>query len=257
MPPAMLMLGTMSLGLIIGSFLTVCIRRLPRGESIIAPRSACPACRQPIRWYDNVPLLSFILLRGRCRACRASIPIRYPLVELLNGLGYVAIASRFGYGWEAVVYAVFLSALLAVTWIDWDHQIIPDAITLPGILMGLACSTWVLPVGFLNAFIGVMVGGGVLLAMAWLSPLLFGKEGLGGGDIKLLAMIGAFLGWQYALGTLMIASIAGSIVGIGLMAMRILQKGQYIPFGPYLALGALVSLFYGPEILSWYVGVIR
>ena len=253
----MLDVAVFFLGIIIGSFLTVCVHRLPRERSIVAPRSACPECHQPIRWYDNVPLLSFILLRGCCRNCQASISPRYPIIELTNGVGYVLVFEYFGWGWPAVIYAVFFSALLTITWIDWDHFLIPDVITLPGIVVGLLAASFVLPVGFVNSLIGILVGGGVLLLMAWISPYLFGKEGLGGGDIKLLAMVGAFLGWPYALGTLMIASVAGSIVGISLMALKLLKKGQYIPFGPYLALGAVVSLFWGPPMLAWYVSTMH
>jgi len=179
------------------------------------------------------------------------------MVELVNGVGYLAILWRFGWGWPALVYGIFFSALFTITWIDSDHLIIPDAITLPGIIFGVLCSLWILPVGLVNSLVGVIVGGGVLLAMAWISPFLFGKEGLGGGDIKLLAMVGAFLGWQLALATLMIASILGALVGVGLMAVSAMKRGQYMPFGPYLALGAVISLLFGPEILAWYLGVIQ
>jgi leader peptidase (prepilin peptidase)/N-methyltransferase len=250
-------LGVFVFGAIIGSFLTVCIYRLPREQSVITPRSACPECGRTIRWYDNVPVLSFMLLGGRCRNCRASIPYRYPLVELVNGVGYVAILWGFGWGWPTLVYGLFFSALLTVTLIDLDHLMIPDVITLPGIVLGVVCSWWVLPVGLLNSLIGVIVGGGVLLAMAWISPFLFGKEGLGGGDIKLLAMVGAFLGWQLALTTLMIASILGALVGVGLLSVSAMKRGQYLPFGPFLSLGAVLSLLFGHEILMWYLGVIQ
>ena len=257
LPFGIMELGVFVFGTIIGSFLTVCIYRLPREQSIVAPRSACPECGRNIRWYDNVPVLSFILLGGRCRNCRSSIPYRYPIVELVNGVGYVAILWGFGWGWPALAYGIFFSALLIIAWIDWDYLIIPDAITLPGIIFGVLSSLWILPVGFVNSLLGVIVGGGVLLAMAWISPFLFGKEGLGGGDIKLLAMVGAFLGWQLALATLMIASILGALVGLGLMAVGAMKRGQYMPFGPYLALGAVISLLFGPEIMAWYLGVMQ
>ena len=245
------------LGLIIGSFLTVCIYRVPRELSIVSPRSACVSCNQTICWYDNIPILSFLLLRGRCRYCQASILPRYPIIELSNGLGYMAVLWRFGWGWESVVYATFFSALLTITWIDWDHQIIPDVISLPGIILGILAASTVLPTGFVNSMIGVLVGGGVLLFMAWISPFLFGKEGLGGGDIKLLAMVGAFLGWQAALATLMLASIVGAVIGIVLLAFKVLKRGQYIPFGPYLALGAVLALFFGADMMDWYFGRFR
>lgn len=254
LPFGIIELGGFLFGIIIGSFLTVCIYRLPRRKSIVAPRSACPECGHSISWYDNVPLLSFVLLRGRCRFCHASIPYRYPIIELVNGMGYVAILWRFGWGWPALVYGIFFSALLIITWIDWEHLIIPDAITLPGILVGVLCSLWILPLGLGNSLVGVVVGGGVLLGVAWISPFLFGKEGLGGGDIKLLAMVGAFLGWELALATLMMASIVGALVGIGLMFVSAMRRGEYMPFGPFLALGGVISLLFGPEILAWYLG---
>ncbi len=241
-------------GVIIGSFLTVCIHRVPRELSIVSPRSACVSCNQTICWYDNIPILSFLLLRGRCRYCQGAILPRYPIIELSNGLGYVALLWRFGWEWETAIYALFFSALLTITWIDWDHQIIPDVISLPGIVIGIVAASTVLQTGFVNSIIGVLVGGGILWFMAWISPFLFGKEGLGGGDIKLLAMVGAFLGWQAALATLMLASIVGAIIGIMLLAAKVLTRGQYIPFGPYLALGALLTLFYGTDLMDWYFG---
>ena len=241
-------------GVIIGSFLTVCIHRVPREASIVSPRSACVSCNQTISWYDNIPIVSFLMLRGRCRYCHSAILPRYPIIELSNGLGYMAILWRFGWGWEAVVYVIFFSALLTITWIDWDYQIIPDVISLPGIVVGVAAASTVLPTGLMNSLIGVFVGGGVLWFMAWISPFLFGKEGLGGGDIKLLAMVGAFLGWQAALTTLMLASIVGAVVGLVLLAFKVLKRGQYIPFGPYLALGAMLALFFGADMTDWYFG---
>ncbi|GJL54223.1 MAG: type 4 prepilin-like proteins leader peptide-processing enzyme [Nitrospirales bacterium] len=255
MVPLMLEYGSVFFfGLIIGSFLTVCIHRVPQDLSIVFPRSACVHCKQTICWYDNIPVVSFLLLRGRCRQCHASIPPRYPIIELSNGLGYMAILWRFEWGWESVIYAVIFSALLAITWIDWDHQIIPDVISLPGIVLGIVAASTVLPTGFVNSMIGVLVGGGILLGIAWISPYLFGKEGIGGGDIKLLAMVGAFLGWKAALLTLMVASIVGSMIGVILLAFKVLQRGQYIPFGPYLSLGAVLTLFFGTDMLNWYFG---
>ncbi|WP_447970275.1 prepilin peptidase [Nitrospira sp. M1] len=241
-------------GLIIGSFLTVCIHRIPQDLSIVFPRSACVHCQQTISWYDNIPVVSFLILRGQCRHCHASILPRYPLIELSNGLGYVAILWRFGWEWESVIYAILFSALLVITWIDWDHQIIPDVISLPGIVLGVLAASTVLPTGFVNSMIGVLVGGGVLLGMAWISPYVFGKEGIGGGDIKLLAMVGAFLGWKAALLTLMLASIVGAVIGVILLVVKIIQRGQYIPFGPYLALGATLTMFFGTDLMNWYFG---
>lgn len=240
------------LGMIIGSFLTVCVHRIPKGQSIVTPRSKCPQCEAHIHWYDNIPLVSFLCLRGRCRNCHTRIWPRYPIIELVNGLGYLLMVWRFGITWPTVIYAGLFSVFLVVTWIDWDHKIIPDVITLPGIVIGFVCASLLLPTGWVNSLIGILVGGGVLLMLAWVSPYLFGKEGIGGGDIKFLAMVGAFLGWQQALLTLMVGSVVGAFIGVGLLAVKILQKGQYIPFGPYLALGALIAVLWGPEIWQWY-----
>jgi leader peptidase (prepilin peptidase) / N-methyltransferase len=240
------------LGTIIGSFLTVCVYRIPRGQSVVAPRSACSHCGNLISWYDNVPVFSFLLLQGRCRVCHTGIPLRYPLIELANGLGWILVVWRFGFTWSTIVYTGLISVFLVVAWIDWDHKIIPDMITLPGIVIGFLCATLLLPTGWGNSLAGILVGGGILVFIAWLSPFLFGKEGMGGGDIKFLAMVGAFLGWQQAILTLMVASVAGALVGIALLATKVLQKGQYIPFGPYLALGGVIAVLWGSELWHWY-----
>ena len=240
------------LGLLIGSFLNVCIYRLPRGQSIVWPGSHCPVCEKAIEFYDNVPLLSYLWLAGRCRACRTHISIQYPVVEAANAAGYLAILWTFGLTWTTVLYAILFSALLLVTVTDLTHKIIPNVVTVPGIALGLAGAATVLPVGLLNALLGVAVGGGVLWALAWASPYLFGKEGMGGGDIKLLAMIGAFLGWKPVLLTIMIGSLTGSVIGVILIALGVMKRDEYIPFGPFLVLGALISMFFAPQLLHWY-----
>ena len=255
MPMHVYLIG-FALGAVVGSFLNVCIHRLPRSESVVRPGSHCPACGGPIAPYDNVPILSYLLLRGRCRACQARISPRYFLIELANGVGYSVILWRFGFGWPAAVYAVLFSALLVITVIDLDHQIIPDAITLPGIGLGVLCAATVLPVSLADSIFGGLVGGGILWVLAWASPYLFGKEGMGGGDIKLLAMIGVFLGWKPALLTVMVGALVGSVVGIGLIACRVLRRDQYLPFGPFLAIGAVVSLFFHQDVFTWYRGLL-
>ncbi|MBI3810912.1 MAG: prepilin peptidase [Nitrospirae bacterium] len=233
-------------GLIIGSFLNVCIHRLPIDESLMAPSSRCPSCRHPVRWRDNVPVISFLVLRGRCRDCGQPISWRYPLVELANGVGYVLLVWRFGISFPTAVYSLLYSSLLVITFIDLDHQIIPDRITLPGIVIGLASSV-VLPLGFLNALIGFLLGGSLFYGVAVLS-----RGGMGGGDIKLIAMIGAFLGWKQVLLTIFIGALAGSVVGLFLMAFKGKSRKHAVPFGPFLSLGAVVSLFAGPAIWNWY-----
>lgn len=243
-------------GALIGSFLNVCIYRLPRQESIVWPGSHCPFCSKPIAWYDNVPILGYLILAGRCRVCSVKIPLHYPLVEVLNTAGYLAILWHFGPTIEAAVYAVLFSALLVVAGTDLSHKIIPNAVTYPGVVLGLVSGAVLLPLGLLNSLIGLLVGGGILWLLAWASPYLFGKEGMGGGDIKLLAMIGAFLGWKLALMTIMIGSLVGSVVGVSLLAAKVIAREEYIPFGPFLVLGAVVSLFFGMPILGWYQGLL-
>lgn len=245
-----------TLGALIGSFLNVCIYRLPLGKSIVRPGSHCPSCGKAIEFYDNIPVLSYLWLIGRCRACRERISIRYPFVEAVNAAGYLAILWTFGPTWTTVLYALLFSALLVVAGTDLTHKIIPNVVTLPGIVLGLLGAATVLPVGLLNALLGVAVGGGILWALAWASPYLFGKEGMGGGDIKLLAMIGAFLGWKPALLTIMIGSLTGSIIGISLIALRLMKRDEYIPFGPFLVLGALLSMFFAQPMLDWYQGLL-
>lgn len=243
-------------GALIGSFLNVCIYRLPRQESIAWPGSHCPSCSHSIAWYDNIPILSYVTLAGRCRHCTLPIPFRYPLVEILNAIGYVGLFWVFGPGWVAVAYGLLYSALLVVAGTDLSHKIIPNVVTFPGILVGLLCATTVLPLGFLGGLLGVLVGGGILWLLAWASPYLFGKEGMGGGDIKLLAMIGAFLGWKPAVMTIMVGSFLGSLVGVTLIAAQVIKREDYIPFGPFLVCGALVALFFGQSILDWYQGIL-
>lgn len=238
-------------GALIGSFLNVCIYRLPHRESIIHPRSRCLQCKALIAWYDNIPLLSFVWLRGRCRACRTRIAWRYPLVEAFNAAGYGFIAWRFGASLTALVYAVLLSALIVISFIDLDHMIVPDRITLPGMALGLVVGTLLLP-RWWDSISGFLLGGGLLYFMAWISPYLFGKEGMGGGDIKLLAMIGAFLGWKQVLLTVIVGGTLGAVVGVSLIGARVMTRGAYIPFGPFLSLGAVVAMLYGTEILGWY-----
>lgn len=256
MPEWVFLFAVGTVGALIGSFLNVCIFRLPREESIAWPGSHCPACSQSIAYYDNIPLVSYLWLGGRCRSCHAPISLRYPLVEAINALGYLAIVWSFGPTWTAALYVLMFSALVVVTGTDLTHKIIPNVITLPGIAIGLVGAATVLPVGLINALLGAAIGGGILWLLAWLSPYLFGKEGMGGGDIKLLAMVGSFLGWKPALLTIMIGSLAGSVIGISLIALRLMKRDDYIPFGPFLVLGALLSMFFTQSLLDWYQGLL-
>ena len=249
-------------GALIGSFLNVCIYRIPRNQSIVWPSSRCPACNNPINHYDNIPIFSyFILLKGKCRSCREKISWRYPLVEALNAFFYLLVFWRFGLEWSSAVYFILCSALIVITFIDLDFQIIPDRITLPGIPLGLVTGSFILPDPFLRAtdlgykasLIGAVGGFSLFYLVAFLSIKILKKEGMGGGDNKLMAMLGAFLGWKAVILTTFLGSLSGSMIGIGLMAFRGREKVSLIPFGPFLALGALLSLFFGQEILIWYL----
>jgi leader peptidase (prepilin peptidase)/N-methyltransferase len=243
-------------GMCIGSFLNVCIYRLPSGKSIVSPASACPVCGNPIHWYDNIPLISYIVLRGRCRGCKTSISIRYPIVELLCGLFAMASWMRFGNSLPALIYFIFIAALLAITFIDIDHRIIPDIISLPGIPLGFLASLILPQLKWSDSLIGIGVGGGILLAIAWGYQIATGKDGMGGGDIKLLAMIGAFLGWKGVLFTIMASSLIGTVVGIVLMVRAGKGIKMAMPFGPFLAIGAILYLFFGPQLIDLYFNLL-
>ena len=241
-------------GMCIGSFLNVCIYRLPSSMSIIKPsRSFCPQCKSAIKFYDNIPVFSYIWLKGRCRNCKASISLRYPLVELITGILAIAILFLFGLTLEGLVYFIFISSLLVITFIDIDHKIIPDIITLPGIPIGLLASFVLSAMTFISSLVGLLVGGVSLLLVAWVYSLITHKEGMGGGDIKLLGMIGAFLGWKGVIFTIFAASLTGTLVGIIVM----LQKGKNlkfaIPFGPFLSIGAMSYVFFGEKVVFWYL----
>jgi leader peptidase (prepilin peptidase) / N-methyltransferase len=242
-------------GTLIGSFLNVCIVRIPRRLSLVFPSSHCPVCRTPIPFYCNIPLLSYLALGGRCRFCRAPIPLQYFVVELLTPLVMIWLYAFWGLSPAFGLAAVFAAALIVITFIDLQHQIIPDAITLPGIPICFACSfvaPWVTPA---DSLIGIAAGGGVLYLFALGYHLLTKKEGMGGGDIKLLAMIGAFLGWKGALATLVLAACAGSVIGIVLMVLQGRDRTYAIPFGPFLSAGALCSLLYGEELIRIYLTI--
>ncbi|GAB4339996.1 MAG: A24 family peptidase [Desulfobulbaceae bacterium] len=241
------------LGAVIGSFLNVVILRLPtEGESIVFPPSRCPVCKAPIRWYDNIPILSFLLLRGRCRACHASISLQYPLVELAMALLSLALYTRWGLSFEFFFYFLFLAGLLAIIFIDIAHQIIPDRISLPGIVIGFCGSFFNHAVTWQQSGLGIILGGGVLYAIAEAYYLLTRRDGMGGGDIKLLAMIGAFLGWQSLVFVIFFSSLTGSVVGIVAMVRQGKGGQTRIPFGPFLAGAAMVFLFFEDEILRWW-----
>lgn len=242
------------LGLVLGSFFNVCIYRLPREESIVWPGSRCPHCGHPLKAKDNLPLVSFLLLKGACRYCQAPISIRYPLVEGISGAAAVLLGWRFGLTLVFLQSFLLFSALVVISFIDLAHQIIPDVISYPGMAVGLFFSWLTGTPGFSSALIGWLVGGGILWLIAAGYSKWTGKEGMGGGDIKLLAMIGAFLGWPGMLVTLFSAAFFGSLVGLGLMLIWKKERTFAVPFGPFLSAGAVIHLFFGPTLIRWYLG---
>jgi len=249
-------------GAVVGSFLNVCIVRLPKGESLISPPSHCPHCEASIPFYDNIPLISYLVLTGCCRFCREKISPRYFVVELLMALFAVALWLRFGFGITFLVAFIFVAALIVVSFIDLDVRIVPDVISLPGIGVGLLISAviglWSVapPPAIpnpLSSLFGILLGGGILLLVAWGYQFLTGREGMGGGDVKLLAMIGAFLGWPAVPVTLFFASLAGSLVGLVLIAKKGVGVKYALPFAPFLCMGAIFHLFFGEEIIAFYL----
>lgn len=240
------------LGLIVGSFCNVCIYRIPKNESIIYPASHCPKCRTTIKPVDNIPLLSYILLKGRCRNCGSKISIQYPVVELLTGMIYLIIYLIYGLSIQSLIYIILSSALIIIAFIDLNEQIVPDVISLPGIGVGLILSFFVPYLSFINSALGVVVGGGIILIIALVGSMIFKKEAMGGGDVKLAAMIGAFLGWRYTIISLFLGFFLGALAGIFLILSKIKSKEDMVPFGPFIALGSLITLLWGEKIIAWY-----
>jgi leader peptidase (prepilin peptidase)/N-methyltransferase len=241
-------------GCCIGSFLNVCIYRMPREQSVVRPRSRCPHCERPIAAMDNIPLVSYVLLGARCRHCRKPISWRYPLIEALTGLATLAVVQRFGAGPAGLVYVAFVAALIAASVIDLEFQIIPDEISLGGLAVGLAASALV-PilhgtsshlVSFGRSVVGMLAGGGLLYGTGLLGDLIFRKESMGGGDIKLLAMAGSLLGWKLVTLTFFLAPVLALVPGL---LVLLFKRSHVIPYGPFLSLGLVLSLFFGHEIL--------
>lgn len=288
------MISAFVFGTAVGSFCNVCACRWPAGESVVAPRSRCPKCLNGIAWYDNVPLISWLILGAKCRHCKTPISMQYPVVEALTGLFFLAVYWRFGFVIATPVYMAFCAAMVIVTFQDLADWTIPNEITIPGIPIGIALALFGMAWGdssglrvtdVFDSIIGALLGGGILFAMDRVTVFLLKKPGMGFGDVKLLAMVGAFLGWQGTLGTLVIASMVGSVVGISMILYfkhfgtteeaseesetqdannevspsdeEITLEGHYLPFGPYLALGAIIYLFIGPEIIDTYFSIIE
>lgn len=259
-------------GSIVGSFLNVCIHRMPLEESVVWPRSHCPHCKKRIPAYDNVPFLSYILLGGKCRFCHKRISLRYPLVEFLTALVFLWFYNIFGLTYDFFVYVLFVSAMIIATFVDLKHRIIPDEVSVGGVIIGFILSTIkgvsLKPAAFefqpmLDSFLGIIIGGGIIYLAGAIFDLFYFKllkrpaiqgetESMGGGDIKFLAMIGAFLGWEKAVLTFFIAPFFGAVIGV---INLLVKKDHTIPYGPFLAIGAIVAMFWGERILRLIFGL--
>lgn len=258
-------------GAMIGSFLNVCIHRMPQGESVVWPSSHCPHCKKRIPAYDNIPFISYILLGAKCRFCKGKISLRYPLVELLTALLFLWFFSRWGLSYDFIFYIVFLAGLIIATFVDIKHRIIPDEISLGGIVVGFLLSSvrglHLAPFAYnpkpmINSFLGIIIGGGIIYMTGFLFDIIYFKllkrppiqgetESMGGGDVKLLAMIGAFLGWKAAVVTFFLAPFLGAIVGVVNLTIK---KDHTIPYGPFLALASLGSLFWADRVILFVLG---
>lgn len=244
-------------GSMTGSFLNVCILRMPKEESVVFPRSHCTACKKPIAWFDNLPILSFLALGAKCRSCHAKISWQYPIIEIITAILFVVFYRSFGLSPKGFLYLFLSLVLLTQSVIDMRYKIIPDSLTLPTIAVGLLSSA-VFPEihgqtspmsGFLKSLVGVLVGGGFLYTAGTIAEWVLKKEAMGGGDVKLLAAIGAVIGWRGVLWTIFVSSLVGTLGGLYL---RFRKGEELIPYGPYLALAAFLYLFYGPAIMNWY-----
>lgn len=253
LPDAVLMLYALVIGLCVGSFLNVVIYRLPLGQSLVSPGSRCTKCGYQLRWYDNVPVLSWALLGGRCRQCRTAISIQYPVVEIVTGLLFVLVAWLTPVGPLLVARLILVAILVALFGIDLEHQILPNSITLPGIVIGLMFSV-IAPPGWKDALLGALLGAGVLYGIAAAYYAVRREEGLGMGDVKMLAMIGAFLGWKAVLVTLVLSSFSGALIGMALIAAQRGGMKLALPFGTFLAVGAVAAMLVGDPLIAWYAG---
>ena len=244
------------LGAVVGSFLNVCIYRIPTGESIVLPASHCPTCGESIRWYDNIPVISYLILRGKCRQCDERISPLYPVIEIVTAVLAVLLFRKYGVSLDAFFSFLFTCALIVITFVDLRHQIIPDIITLPGIPLFALAAILFMDITIKDSLLGILVGGGFLYAVALGYQLLTKREGMGGGDIKLLAMMGGFLGWQSIWFIIMAASIVGAVVGISVMVGKGKDTKYAIPFGPFLSIAAVAYIFWGHAFMRSLFGVL-
>ncbi len=262
-----LSIASFVIGAMIGSFLNVCVYRMPRDQSVVKPRSMCPKCEQPIAWYDNFPVISWLLLGAKCRNCSQPISWQYPLVEAITGTLFFFIYWRFGLVLATPIYMLLAASLVLVTFIDLTDWTIPNEVTIPGVFIGVGCAVigMVYPQSGLllsvplNAIIGLFLGGGILYSLDKISLLLLKKRGMGFGDVKLMAMLGAFFGWKAAILNIVLAAFLGSIIGIILIVLAKRgggdknSEGHYLPFGPYIAVGGLIVMFFGDSMINAYL----
>ncbi|MDD9304233.1 MAG: prepilin peptidase [Desulfobacter sp.] len=244
------------IGACIGSFLNVVIFRLPAKASIISPGSHCPACKKSIPFYLNIPVVSYLLLRGKCRFCKIPISIRYPAIEALTGIAALMVFQKFGISQVSVFWFIFSSALIVISFIDLDHQIIHDVISIPGIFIFATAAFFLPEMSLISSLSGILTGGGILYGVALAYYLLKGHQGMGGGDIKLLAMIGAATGIKGVLFTLFTGSLLGTFVGVLSIILGKMGRQMRIPFGPFLSAGAFIYLLWGENIIRWYINII-
>jgi leader peptidase (prepilin peptidase)/N-methyltransferase len=244
-------------GLVLGSFMNVCIYRIPRKLSIITPRSRCPQCENKIKFYDNLPVVSYLVLRGKCRYCGQPISWQYPIVEALTGLLSLALFIKFGLSYQYALWLLFTASLVTISFIDFHHKIIPDVISLPGIAVGWIASLIFGHISWLDSLIGIAAGGGSLFLVAYLYERFTGREGMGGGDVKLLAMIGSWMGWRPLPLVVLLSSLTGAVVGLAFILVAGKGYRVRIPFGPFLSFGAIIYSFFGPELTTWYLGLFQ
>jgi leader peptidase (prepilin peptidase)/N-methyltransferase len=252
LPPTFSAVVLLLFGLCVGSFLNVCIHRLPLKLSVVSPGSRCPSCGYELRWYDNVPVLSYVMLRARCRSCSQPISLQYPLIEVITAIVFLAHWYAFGPTPLFAARLVFGCALIVLFMIDLEHQILPDVVTLPGIVIGVVSSLF-LPPGLVESLIGVLLGGGLLWAIAEAWFRLRKVDAMGFGDVKMLAMVGAWLGWKMVVLTFVLSSMMGGLVGVVLIASRRADMATRVPFGTMLAVAAMIASLYGGPIVAWYL----
>ena len=245
---AFLFIFFIAVGAVVGSFLNVLIFRIPEGQSIVLPSSHCPKCGHAIRVYDNIPIISYLILRGKCRDCREKISVQYPIVEAITALISLLLFLKFGLSFKYLSSFIFTCALITITFIDLRHQIIPDVISLPGIPVFFFLAIFFMNLTVWESLLGILIGGGCLFAIAFLYEIITKREGMGGGDIKLLAMLGAFLGWKSLFFILFVSSLLGAVVGVSAMIIKGQDMKYAVPFGPFLSIAAILYLFVGADV---------